>query len=223
MSSIKTVDLVLDFSLYPRNDVSSQHVASLVEALQSGNPLPPIVVERKSLRVVDGFHRVKAYQKTRASSVPVILKDYKTDAELFADAVRLNAAHGRSFDTYDRRRAVVRLIELGFKEKEVAEIVRITTPRVADFLKSTCTAQGGETVVVKSGLRSVLLGRTAPITKKMTELNRTWSGMEPSFHVNQLISLLGSGVLPGGEGFRNGMDMLVELWAESKKKMSKAS
>jgi len=61
MVKVALADLVLDYELYPRVRLSDMYVAELAEALRSGVVLPPVVVDRASNRVVDGFHRVKAH------------------------------------------------------------------------------------------------------------------------------------------------------------------
>jgi len=90
MSTIKLADLVLDFEIYPRNDVSSTHVTALVDAFEAGEEIPPIIADAKSKRVVDGFHRVRMHDRLGHETVEVELRTYKNEAALFADAVRLN-------------------------------------------------------------------------------------------------------------------------------------
>src|SRR5688572_5167258 len=98
MAKIKISDLVLDFNLYPRNDVSSVNVTSLIDAIEMGDPIPPPVVDKSSKRVIDGFHRVNAYKRLAHQEIEVTFREYKNEKDMFADAVRLNRAHGRAFD-----------------------------------------------------------------------------------------------------------------------------
>ena len=60
---MKASELLLDYDLYPRERIEPFNVNQMIEALTAGRELPPIIVDRKSLRVIDGFHRVKAYQR----------------------------------------------------------------------------------------------------------------------------------------------------------------
>ena len=95
--------LVLDRELSPRERLGSNHVRQLAEALRAGATFPPIVVQRGTSRVVDGFHRVEAHRRVygREALVEVVEKEYVDDGELFLDAVRLNAAHGSRLAPYD--------------------------------------------------------------------------------------------------------------------------
>ena len=104
MKKMKAAQLVLDFGLYPRNNVDEHNVKNLVDALAAGTELPPVIIDRKSKRVVDGFHRVRAHLRLFGDNaeIDVITKNYKNDAELFLDAMRYNASHGAKLDTCDR-------------------------------------------------------------------------------------------------------------------------
>src|SRR5215813_804283 len=125
MTEVKLVELIEDFDIYPRNDVSSTHVSMLCDAISIGDPVPPIVVDKKSKRIVDGFHRYRAYKRIGRDKIPAVWREYKSDAELFADAVRLNAAHGRAFDAYDRKRAILKLEAFGLSPQAISAIVHI--------------------------------------------------------------------------------------------------
>jgi len=207
---VKIAELVFDFTLYPRNEVSSQHVSILIDAIRAGATLPPMIVDRKSRRIVDGFHRAKAYEDLDIEEVEVLLNDYATDAELFAEAVRLNAGHGRAFDNFDRRRAVLRLADFGFTPDQIAEIARVPLPRIDEIQHITAVMPGGKVEIVKGGLRRELVGHK--LTRAQEQLNSGWSGMQPSYHVRQLLRLLQAKVIPESENFSLLMDELVSAW-----------
>src|SRR3990172_8850015 len=77
-------DLVLDFTIYPRSSVDATTVSQYVLALQAGEQFPPIIVDRKTKRVVDGFHRVKAYIIAHGdeTKIPGIWGDFKDETEM---------------------------------------------------------------------------------------------------------------------------------------------
>lgn len=210
----KLTDLVFDFELYPRNDISQSHVTALCNAIERGDELPPIIVERKSMRVVDGFHRGKAYKRLKIENVEVEARAYKSDADLYADAVRRNIGHGRAFDPFDRRRAVLRLQEFGFQRAEISEIIRIPAAKLGAIVQQTAT-RSGRIVILKHGLIRELQGRT--LTKGQALANDQWSGYQPAYHVHQLVRLLEAGISPITPAFIEGMDRLCELWAAAKK------
>ncbi len=208
---LRLADLVLDFELYPRNEVSSTHVTALVDAIQAGQTLPPIIAEAKTKRVVDGFHRYKAYERLSAEEVEVDLRHYESDSALYAEAVSLNASHGRAFDPYDRRRAILRLAEFGFTPEQISSIARVPAARIDEVHRITATIPGGAVEIVKGGLRTELAGKR--LTKPQQELNRVWGGMQPAYHARQLLEMLRAGVVPDSENFRALMDDLTAVWS----------
>lgn len=214
---VKIENLVFDFSLYPRDEVSNQAVTQLMEAYTLGNPVPPMVLESKTYRVVDGFHRGYAQKKLGVEQVEAVIRSYKNEGELFADAVRLNAAHGRAFDNDDRKRAVIKLSDYGYEVDDVSAIVNVTTQKINEWVKGWGTDPAGHPVPVKCGLQH-MAGRK--MTKAQVANNDSWSGMQPTFHINQLIRLIKSGSAPKSEQFRASMDELVSLWMKVSEKMS---
>jgi len=152
--TIKAATLVEDFALYPRNQVDDSHVTDLVRAIRSGAELPPIIADRKSKRIVDGVHRVRAFVKVLGddADVPVVLKDYETDADLYLDAVRYNAAHGRKLDRHDQTRIVLRLHELNIDDVTIASVLHVPEQEVRTLAVRIVYDKGGTAFPQKRGL-----------------------------------------------------------------------
>jgi hypothetical protein len=87
---------------------SSEHVAALAGLAA---PLPPIVVQRESMRVVDGLHRLLAARAGGAEWVEVTWVD-GGEVEGLLLAVRLNSARGMPLSRRDRAAAVEQLLRL---------------------------------------------------------------------------------------------------------------
>jgi hypothetical protein len=202
-------ELVLDFDLYPRNDVSSAQVTSLVDAIESGFDLPPIIADAKSKRVVDGFHRHKAYTRCKIEEVRVELREYENDGTLFADAVRLNRGHGRTLDPYDIKRAIDKLTTLGFAKEAIAGIVRMPLPRMDEIVKGFAHNAAGDAVPLKGGTHH--LAGTEVTAGQEKGIGRV-SGMNATFHAKQLILMLEQGLYKSTPAFEEAMDRLTELW-----------
>lgn len=98
-------DLVIGES--PRlTGVDSAHVVRLAEC---GARMPPIVVHRQTMRVVDGMHRVRAATRNGRDSVEVVFFDGDND-EAFIYAVELNVKHGLPLSLSDRKAAARRIL-----------------------------------------------------------------------------------------------------------------
>ncbi|QUQ64973.1 ParB/RepB/Spo0J family partition protein [Kutzneria sp. CA-103260] len=86
--------------------VNREHVLSLAE---SGSYLPPILVHRASMRVIDGMHRIVAAQLRGDDTIEVRFFDGGED-EAFVLGVRENISHGLPLTLSDRRAAARRIL-----------------------------------------------------------------------------------------------------------------
>jgi len=198
MSKIEIGKLVFDYDLYPRSDVDRQHIANMSSALDAGVKFPPIVIDKKSKRITDGFHRVKTYQQKYDDNykIEAVEKTYQNENEIFLDAIRLNANHGQTLTKHDRVRCILLSEKLKINEPEVAAALSMTIEKVNQLR----VGRVGELKVGRT-IQNVPLKRTIRhmsgkrLTKRQTEVNEHISGMDQKFYVNQLIMLIESGLL----------------------------
>lgn len=190
MKTYKAAELVEDFDLYPRNNVDSQHVKHLVEALAAGEELPPGIIDKKTKRLIDGFHRKRARIQLYGpdAEMEVIEKTYKNDAEMFLDAMRYNAAHGVKLDQCDRTHCVIIAERLSIPLEAVAGALHVPIERLG-MLRTHRTALGssGLTIPLKRTI-SHFAGKR--LNKAQAEANEKLSGMNQAFYANQLIMLI---------------------------------
>jgi ParB-like chromosome segregation protein Spo0J len=88
------------------NGEDRTHVARLAEAEE---PLPPILVERRTMKVIDGMHRLLAASLKGQETIGVIFFDGGPE-EVFLLAVEANVTHGLPLSHSDRRAAARRII-----------------------------------------------------------------------------------------------------------------
>jgi len=99
----------LDLSGSPRlGGIEKQHVSALAQLAPS--MLPPVLVHRRTLRVIDGVHRVHAAILRGDATIAAELIDCD-EAEVFIRAVRANSSHGLPLSLEDRRDAGRRILE----------------------------------------------------------------------------------------------------------------
>jgi len=191
-------ELVIDMNLYPRGDIDAQTVSYLRQAHEAGAKIDPPLVCAKTLRVVDGVHRVTMYRRVYDNDheIEVIEKHYATDAELLLDAMRLNAKHGRQLTRYDRTRCVLLAERLGVPLDEIASALSMTVEAVgalrSDRVGRMHVAKSSEDIPLKRTIRH-FAGRS--ITKGQAEAQQKLSGMEQAFYANQLIILIDNRLL----------------------------
>src|ERR1700761_8998133 len=95
-------------SYTPRKNKANEHHIQILA--QSPFPLPPIVIHRTSMRVIDGVHRLRATELRGDSTIPARLFE-GNDAEAFALAVHLNVTHGLPLTLSERKAAARRVLE----------------------------------------------------------------------------------------------------------------
>ena len=147
-------DLVLTDS--PRlSGENAEHVEALAAA---PSPLPPIVVHRPTMRVIDGAHRLKA--AVRRGEETIAGRFFDGDgADAFVLSVRLNVAHGLPLSLADRKRAAERIITSHpqWSDRRVASVTGISPGTVADVRKRVA---GGQQ---RNGVRIGQDGRARPL------------------------------------------------------------
>jgi hypothetical protein len=206
----KIDDLKIDENVYPRNGISDINVYRLISALRTGVKLPPITIEARTLRIVDGRHRYEAYKAEKLKTIEVVEKVYASEADLFADTVRLNVSHGEPLDQFNIRSAIVRLNEYGYSKEKISDVVRLPVPAILKIERGFATdAETGKPVALKGGLSHL---RGMPLDKEQQQVNRHYSGPKAIFYLRQLISLLQNDMAPTSATFATEMDRLFELW-----------
>ena len=194
MITMKCSELVLDFDLYPRAQIDSQHVASIGEAEEAGVELPPIVADKKSKRVTDGFHRVRSRVRRDGpdAEISVVLKSYQTEKEMFLDALRYNASHGRKLSPYDRAHSILLAGNMGLDAASVATAMAMTVEKVEGLVTSKSAKCGSRSVPIKRTIGHMAGKR---LSKPQVEANKKLGGMNQLFYVNQLVTLIESDLL----------------------------
>jgi ParB-like chromosome segregation protein Spo0J len=86
--------------------IDEEHIRRLAEMETT---LPPILVHRGTMRVIDGMHRLRAAMLTGKREIQVEFFD-GSEEEAFIQAVRANIGHGLPLTLADRRAAASRIL-----------------------------------------------------------------------------------------------------------------
>jgi ParB-like chromosome segregation protein Spo0J len=84
----------------------AEHIRVLAEPDRA---LPPILVHRASMRVIDGMHRLAAARLGGHDTIDVVFFD-GSDEDAFVMAVKANVAHGLPLSYADREAAIARIV-----------------------------------------------------------------------------------------------------------------
>lgn len=195
LKELALTELVEDMRLYPRLGVDTTHVSTLCEALRKGAALPPIIVDKRSMSVVDGFHRVRAWRRVNGkdSLIPAEVIDYPDNAAMLIDATRRNAAHGRVLDAQDKVHVVRIMRDADIAYCVIADALQITektaesyNARVAEVVQRpayTTTPEAKQYVPLKASVAH-FAGRQ--MTPEQAEAHQSAPGTSYTLLVRQL-------------------------------------
>lgn len=147
-------DLVLGHS--PR--VAGEDIGHARALAESGAALPPIVVHRPTMRVVDGVHRLRAAVLRGQRSIAARFVEGAAQ-DVFVLAVQLNSRHGLPLSGDDRTAAAARIVESHsrWSDRRIAGVTGIAPGTVA-ALRRRSTGQSGQ-----SNARTGADGRVRPL------------------------------------------------------------
>ncbi len=120
-----------------------RHVRALAETYAK---LPPILVHRATMTVIDGTHRLEAARMLGCKTVPVVFFD-GDEPEAYVEAVRCNIAHGRPLSITDRKNAAIHLLTSypGWSDRRLAEICGLSNKTVANLREHSSVAASSST------------------------------------------------------------------------------
>lgn len=118
----------------PRLDgVNAEHARRLAEI---DTDVPPILVHRQTMRVIDGMHRLQAAAHCGRETIEVLFVDAE-ERDVFVLAVKTNIRHGLPLSHRDRVAAAVRVTRSHphFSDRLIAELTGLSAKTVAAVRK----------------------------------------------------------------------------------------
>ncbi len=116
--------------LSPRLDAEdANHVRVLADVFEA---LPPILLHRESMTLIDGYHRVRAARLLQLAEVSAVLFDGDL-ADAYLESVRLNIAHGKPLTLRERERAAAEIAKRhpDWSDRRIAELCGVSPKTVA--------------------------------------------------------------------------------------------
>ncbi|GAA2785414.1 hypothetical protein GCM10010441_08010 [Kitasatospora paracochleata] len=106
--------------------------------------LPPIIVHRSTLKVVDGRRQLRAALARGDSSIRARLFD-GTEDEAFIHAVKANNANGLALTASDQAAAAIRLLRARpeWSDRAIAATAGVSAQTVGKLRRSTVRSNGG--------------------------------------------------------------------------------
>lgn len=202
VQEVRLADLVEDWDIYPRHNFDVSWVRRMVDALETGSKLPPPVVARRGMRIVDGWHRVKAYRKFLGvgASIQADVRSYKSEADIVKDAVAFNSDHGRKLDAQDTARSALLLERHGVVISDISVILRMPEEKIRRItidpsqVVVTRVADRVEKIPAKPAARSPGAATPRELTSEQEAAHRSASGWGETQMARDLIRRIESGL-----------------------------
>lgn len=186
-TTMKREAIRVDEELYPRYAQDENLKSSYAEAMRSGAEFPPVVVDQHG-RVIDGVHRLSAYEINGVNVIPVERIKVKDDVDYFKRAMTANAHHGRRYTHIDYAHIVLKGRALGLTDEQIAPLVYVTPGFLEEVTRDWFALNGKkEQVAIKRTIKH-MKGRQ--LTVDQVEANKKLGGMQPNFYANQIILLV---------------------------------
>lgn len=194
---VKVADLVIDWNLWPRHEsksLDSTNVKRMKDALAIGVTLPPIIVNKADMRVVDGFHRSRAVEDLYGddAEIEAILREYKDEAAMFLDAASLNAKHGMALGPKDWAHCLIKCKRMRIPFPAMAVALGMPEERIKQIIKRrTILAADGERIPVGGGAEQLAVSLDgAKADADQEHFARHANGNIPEMHARMLLHAL---------------------------------
>lgn len=171
IKKVKAIELIFDWNLWPRHDsedLDSTNLSRMKTALIAGITLPPIIINKKDNRIIDGFHRTKTVLNLYGDEAEIMadIRDYKNDAEMFLESVRVNNNHGLPLSPKDRTGVILKARKFKIPVPIIAEALGMDIESAKRFLeKRSARTKSGEVLPLSGGCLS-LAGKTLTDTQE---------------------------------------------------------
>lgn len=186
-TTMKREAIRVDEDLYPRFSQDDSIKSAYAEAMRAGAEFPPVVVDQHG-RLIDGVHRLGAYDINGVKVIPVERVKVKDDLDLFRRAMTANAHHGRRYTSIDYAHIVLKGRKLGLADEEIAPLVYVTPGFLEDVTRDWFALNTKkEQVAIKRTIKH-MKGRK--LTDDQVAANQRLGGMQPGFYINQIMLLM---------------------------------
>jgi len=159
------IDLREETTLYPRNKVDPKHERDLARMLGLGIVLPPILVDERTKRVVDGVHRVGAHRLQGRLEIAADVKDYADERAMFVEAMTIGSDDKLALNSSDKVRCCQIAERLGIEDTTLAQALALSFSHLRAIKQRYATVQEAQQAVAEAR-------RVEPVEVPIEELRR---------------------------------------------------
>ena len=189
--------IIVDETLYPRYNESPATITAYAEQMRGGAQFPPVKINQDN-KLIDGKHRLEAYDLNGIKQIPFIRERTKDDVDFFRRAMTANSHHGQRYTGIDYANMVLKGRALGISDDEIAKLVYVTPGFLQEATRDWFALNSkSQQVAIKRTIRHM---RGRKLTAGQVEANKKLSGMNQSFYVNQVLLLLENDLIDTDNG-----------------------
>lgn len=135
-TKIETVALKdLQMNLFVRQVLNQDHALFLAELIENGVELPPIRITRERV-VIDGRHRIEAYELNNRVEIKAEVEEVGTENELIAEAYKANIGGSLPPTPQDTEHTIMLLLERGEAMKRIGELLGLPAGMARKYINS---------------------------------------------------------------------------------------
>jgi len=125
----------IDPELQKLRTLDAHVVSRYRQAVRAEADFPPLILNADTNDVVSGHHRLHAYREeySDATKVKVILRKFKTRADILRCVVEENSAHGLPMDTWTKKKISTEMINEGIQQEEIARLFAVSQRKVEQW------------------------------------------------------------------------------------------
>ncbi len=124
-------------------------------------PPPALATVNQKLIIVDGWHRIKAFQRLKMQTVRCEYLGEMDSISAFAEAARRNMSHGRKLSWHERLLIYYRLRDANWSLEKIEDVIHVPAGQIKRLAAGQIIKAGDERVVLKSAIKNLAMdGKT---------------------------------------------------------------
>ena len=127
---MKTNEIKIKLGINPRKELRSEIIEHYINIF---DVLPPVVVQKNTGVLIDGFHRIEAARFLQREDIEVEAIEVE-DNDLFAEACRRNSTHGLALSRDERNEAIVKLYRDGWTQEALGQMWSVSQQQISNIV-----------------------------------------------------------------------------------------
>ena len=238
IKKVRALELIMDWNLWPRyeaRELSQPHIKRMKETLEAGGTLPPIIVDKKSNRIIDGFHRTTAHLKLYGDGAEILadVREYKNETAMVLESAKINCEHGLPLSSQDRVHVIMKLRKMKAPWPVIAEALGMDKEKMRKFFEARIAkTKNGENLPMPAPVSNTLHrkwkkegrdDKDQVLTREEEAYTRSAGGVLPVVYARLLSNALRAAACPLTDEERAVLEELRDLIDGALNKYDKAA